>query len=212
MNSIYWHLSHTKIRRSLVILLRVIIRLKIRSYLILKLSFFLRIWRNKIKLQWFFYFKFFLFAEILNIYYGNNFLFVFVHLSILSLLLAPGISRLMPSRRGRKSFVYLAFCHIVMRVFIKFILVSSSFFAWILIIIFLWFLTLSKFTFLLYYICRFYLIKFTLFNLIYCRFIFYNYRCVNLILRLYSHFFVWFINFYKFSIDIKPRLLFNFSL
>ena len=190
----------------------IIIRLKTLNNLILKLSFFLRIWRNKIKLQWFFYFKFFLFTKILNINHRNNFLFVFVHLCILSLLLAPWISRLMPSRRGRKSFVYLAFCHIVMRVFIKFILVSSSFFAWILIIIFLWFLTLSKFTFLLYYICRFYLIKFTLFNLIYCRFIFYNYRCVNLILWLYSHFFVWFINFYKFSIDIKPRLLFNFSL
>ena len=170
----------------------------------MKLSFFLRIWRNKIKLQCFFYFKFFLITEILNINYRNNFLFVLVHLCTLSLLLAPWISRLMPSRRRRKSFVIFTFCHIVMWIFIKFILVSGSFFAWILVIIFLWFLALSKFTFLLYYIFRFYLIKFTLFNLIYRRFVFSYYRCIlfDLFLWLYFHFFVCFINFYKFSIDI----------
>lgn len=182
----------------------IIIRLKILNNLILKLSFFLRIWRNKIKLQWFFYFKFFLFTKILNINHRNNFLFVFVHLCILSLLLAPWISRLMPPGRRRKSFVILAFCHIMMWIFIKFNLVSSSFFAWILVIIFLWFLTLSKFTFLLYYVCRFYLIKFTLFYLIYRRFIFSYYRCIlfYLFLWLYFHFFIWFIYFYKFSIYI----------
>ena len=170
----------------------------------MKLCFFLRIWRNNVKLQWFFYFKFFLFTKILNINHRNNFLFIFIHLCILSLLLAPWISGLMSSRRWWKSFVILTFCHIVMWILIKFILVSSSFFAWILVIIFLWLLALSKFTFLLYYICRFYLIKFTLFYLIYCSFIFSYYLWILLYLHfwVYFHFFVWFIYFYKFSIDI----------
>jgi len=180
----------------------------------LKLCFFLRIGGDEIKLQWFFYFEFFLFAEILNINHRNNFLFIFVHLCTLSLFLTPRISRLMPPWRRWKSFVILIFCHVVMGIFIKIILVSSSFFAGILVIIFYYFLVLSKFTFLLYYICRFYLIKFTLFNLIYRWFIFSYYRCIlfYLFLWLYFHFFVWFIYFYKFSIDILPLLLFYFSL
>jgi len=167
----------------------------------LKLCFLLRIRRNKIKLQWLFCFKFFLFIKIFNIYHRNNFLFIFIHLCILSLFLAFRITRLMPSRRGRKAFIILAFLNIMMWIFIKFILILSSFFARILIIIILLLLTLSKFTFLLYYICSFCLIEFTLFELIYSRLVFSYYRCIlfYLVLWLYFHFFVWFVYFYKFS-------------